>query len=195
MVFYLKVQSMNYLYDNEFLSYWVYFKKINYLSMCMKLRVCFFYLQKKVNLNVTSYDSCVLQVIMMRAKKLMTCVWYISKPIKLCDMSLRSTYIRLFIDIPMSEYICTLHITPWLWTKNQKRKLKKNPKDSLLLIIIWKLIIKWHLFTKKIRFIETLFLLENECSIKKTLISIFVVAVNILQLQFWSPNYVLYSIH
>lgn len=195
MVFYLKVQSMNYLYDNEFLSYWVYFKKINYLSMCMKLRVCFFYLQKKVNLNVTSYDSCVLQVIMMRAKKLMTCVWYISKPIKLCDMSLRSTYIRLFIDIPMSEYICTLHITPGLWTKNQKRKLKKNPKDSLLLIIIWKLIIKWHLFTKKIRFIETLFLLENECSIKKTLISIFVVAVNILQLQFWSPNYVLYSIH
>lgn len=195
MFFYLKVQSMNYLYDNEFLSYWVYFKKINYLSMCMKLRVCFFYLQKKVNLNVTSYDSCVLQVIMMRAKKLMTCVWYISKPIKLCDMSLRSTYIRLFIDIPMSEYICTLHITPGLWTKNQKRKLKKNPKDSLLLIIIWKLIIKWHLFTKKIRFIETLFLLENECSIKKTLISIFVVAVNILQLQFWSPNYVLYSIH
>lgn len=149
MVFYLKVQSMNYLYDNEFLSYWVYFKKINYLSMCMKLRVCFFYLQKKVNLNVTSYDTCVLQVIMMRAKKLMTCVWYISKPIKLCDMSLRSTYIRLFIDIPMSEYICTLHITPGLWTKNQKRKLKKTPKDSLLLIIIWKLIIKWHLFTKK----------------------------------------------
>lgn len=53
MVFYLKVQSMNYLYDNEFLSYWVYFKKINYLSMCMKLRVFFLFTKEsKLKCNI-----------------------------------------------------------------------------------------------------------------------------------------------
>lgn len=156
----------------------------------MKLRVCFFYLQKKVNLNVTSYESCVLQVIMMWAKKLITCVWY--KPIKLCDMSLRSTDIHLFIDLPMSEYICTLYIIHQdIGLKIKERKCKK----TVCFYIYLKTYYKVAFIYKNIRFIETLFLLENECSIKKTLISIFVVAVNILQLQFWSPNYVLYSIH
>lgn len=131
--------------------------------MCMKLRVCFFYLQKKVNLNVTSYDSCVLQVIMMWAKKLITCVWY--KPIKLCDMSLRSTDIHLFIDLPMSEYICTLYIIHQdIGLKIKERKCKK----TVCFYIYLKTYYKVAFIYKNIRFIKTLFLLENKCSIKNT---------------------------
>lgn len=70
----------------------------------------------------------VLQVIMILPKKLITCVWYISKPIKLCNMSyVVQMLIHLFIDVPIYEYMCIALYSGTLNLKS-KRKQKKNQK-------------------------------------------------------------------
>lgn len=70
----------------------------------------------------------VLQVIMILLKKFITCVWYISKPIKLCNMSyVVQMLIHLFIDVPMYEYMCIALYSGTLNLKS-KRKQKKNQK-------------------------------------------------------------------
>lgn len=70
----------------------------------------------------------VLQVIMILPKKFITCVWYISKPIKLCNMSyVVQMLIHLFIDVPMYEYMCIALYSGTLNLKS-KRKQKKNQK-------------------------------------------------------------------
>lgn len=70
----------------------------------------------------------VLQVIMILPKKFISCVWYISKPIKLCNMCyVVQMLIHLFIDVPIYEYMC---IALYIGTLNlkSKRKQKKNQK-------------------------------------------------------------------
>lgn len=70
----------------------------------------------------------VLQVIMILPKKFITCVWYISKPIKLCNMCyVVQMLIQLFIDVPMYEYMCIALYSGTLNLKS-KRKQKKNQK-------------------------------------------------------------------
>lgn len=70
----------------------------------------------------------VLQVIMILPKKFITCVWYISKPIKLCNMSyVVQMLIHLFIDVPIYEYMCIALYSGTLNLKS-KRKQKKNQK-------------------------------------------------------------------
>lgn len=70
----------------------------------------------------------VLQVIMILPKKFITCVWYISKPIKLCNMCyVVQMLIHLFIDVPMYEYMCIALYSGTLNLKS-KRKQKKNQK-------------------------------------------------------------------
>lgn len=70
----------------------------------------------------------VLQVIMILPKKFITCVWYISKPIKLCNMCyVVQMLIHLSIDVPMYEYMCIALYSGTLNLKS-KRKQKKNQK-------------------------------------------------------------------
>lgn len=70
----------------------------------------------------------VLQVIMILPKKFISCVWYISKPIKLCNMCyVVQMLIHLFIDVPMYEYMCIALYSGTLNLKS-KRKQKKNQK-------------------------------------------------------------------
>lgn len=70
----------------------------------------------------------VLQVIMILPKKFISCVWYISKPIKLCNMCyVVQMLIQLFIDVPMYEYMCIALYSGTLNLKS-KRKQKKNQK-------------------------------------------------------------------
>lgn len=70
----------------------------------------------------------VLQVIMILPKKFISCVWYISKPIKLCNMCyVVQMLIHLFIDVPMYEYMCIALYSGTLNLKS-KKKQKKNQK-------------------------------------------------------------------
>lgn len=70
----------------------------------------------------------VLQVIMILPKKFITFIWYISKPIKLCNMCyVVQMLIHLFIDVPMYEYMCIALYSGTLNLKS-KRKQKKNQK-------------------------------------------------------------------
>lgn len=70
----------------------------------------------------------VLQVIMILPKKFITCVWYISKPIKLCNMCyVVQMLIHLFIDVPMYEYMCIALYSGTLDLKS-KRKQKQKQK-------------------------------------------------------------------
>lgn len=105
----------------------------------------------------------VLQVIMILPKKFITCVWYISKPIKLCNMCyIVQMLIHLFIDVPMYEYMCIALYSGTLNLKS-KRKQKRTKRQSAFiqyLITYYKVAFLY----KSIRFIETLFLLENKCT-------------------------------
>lgn len=105
----------------------------------------------------------VLQVIMILPKKFITCVWYISKPIKLCNMCyVVQMLIHLFIDVPMYEYMCIALYSGTLNLKS-KRKQKRTKRQSAFiqyLITYYKVAFLY----KSIRFIETLFLLENKCT-------------------------------
>lgn len=89
----------------------------------------------------------VLQVIMILPKKFISCVWYISKLIKLCNMCyVVQMLIQLFIDVPMYEYMCIALYSGTLNLKS-KRKQKKNQK-TVCFYTIFDNIIKWRFFTK-----------------------------------------------